>query len=344
MAVISLIFSLLFAAPQDSVKLFSRPLSEAEILRIEAEDQHADYEFSVATATYRKAFELTADSLKRVELDSLAALCRNGSEMAEFCYRPKVAGRKRFPISQFLGKMPISASQRASLAEAPIDSLMRQDSSRFAARFPIESDGYIYFSSRELHGMGGLDLYRCQRLPGGFVSEPENLGFPWSSPADDFLLVNTSDGQFTVFASNRGCSPDSVCLYALVREAVPVWQKVEEGAPLKALCALEPAGISPKTPTAEKALAAYRKTSAEHTVAQDTLARVTRDVEAMRRRYSGASGFERQFLGEEIARMEMVLPGLRKKEAALAARLREAEDACNRLGVLPNLSDIRYTF
>lgn len=330
MAVISLIISLLFAAPQDSVKLFSRPLSEAEILRIEADDQHADYEFTVAAGTYRKAFELTADSLKRVELDSLAALCRNGSEMAEYCYRPKVSGRKCFPISQFLGHMPLSASQRTSLAEAPVDTLMLVDSSRFAARFPIESDGYIYFSSRELHGMGGLDLYRCKRLSGGFVSEPENLGFPWSSPADDFLLLNTSDGKFTLFASNRGCTPDSVCLYALVREAVPVWEKVEEGAPLKALCALEPAAIAPKTPAAQKAMAAYRKASAEHAVAKDTLSRVTREVDAMRRRYSGASGYERQFLGEEIARMEMVLPGLRKKEAALAARLREAEDVCRR--------------
>ena len=335
MAVFSLIITLLFAAPQDSVKLFARPLSEAEILRIEADDQHADYEFTVAAGTYRKASGLTVDSLKRVELDSLAALCRSGAEMAEYCYRPKVAGRQCFPISSFLGHMPISASQRASLAENPTISFMRPDSSRFEARFPIESDGYIYFSSRELRGIGGSDLYRCKRLPGGFVSEPENLGFPWSSPADDFLLVNTPDGQFTVFASNRGCTPDSVCLYALVREAVPVWQKVEEGAPLKALCALEPAGIAPKTPAAEKALAAYRKTSAEHAVAQDTLARVTREVDAMRRRYSGASGFERQFLGEEIARMEMVLPGLRKKEAALAARLREAEDACRREGFEP---------
>ena len=335
MAVISLIISLLFAAPQDSVKLFARPISEAEILRIEADDQHAGYEFTAAAGTYRKAFELTADSLKRVELDSLAALCRTGSEMAEYCYRPKVAARKRFPISQFLGHLPISVSQRAHLSMAPVDTLMLPDSSCFAASYLLESEGYIYFSSKELHGMGGADLYRCKRLPGGFVSEPENLGFPWSSPADDILLMNTSDGRFTILASNRGCTPDSVCLYALVREAVPVSQKVEEGAPLMALCALEPVGVAPKTPAAEKAIAAYRKASAEHAVAQDTLDRVNLEVDAMRRRYSSVSGVEKQFLGEEISRMEMALPALRKKEAALAARLREAEDACRREGLEP---------
>lgn len=335
MLAISLIISLIFAAPQDSVKLFARPLSEAEILRIEADDQHADYEFTTAARSYRKAFELTADSLKRVELDSLAALCRNGSQMAEYCYRPKVAGRKRFPIYQFLEHLPLSESQRAKLSVAPVDTLMLPDSSRFVARFPIESDGYIYFSSRELHGMGGLDLYRCRRLPGNFVSAPENLGFPWSTPADDFLLVNSPDGRFSLFASNRGCSPDSVCLYALVREAVPVWQKVEEGAPLRELCALEPSHSAPQTPAAEKAMAAYHKASAEHAVALDTLARVNCEVDAMRRRYSDALGAEKQFLGEEISRMEMVLPGLRKKEAALAARLREAEDACRREGLEP---------
>ena len=50
MLAISLIFSLIFAVPQDSVAVFSRPLSEAEILRIEAEDQHAAYEFREAAA------------------------------------------------------------------------------------------------------------------------------------------------------------------------------------------------------------------------------------------------------------------------------------------------------
>lgn len=335
MALISLIISLLFAAPQDSVAVFSRPLSEAEILRIEAEDQHAGYEFTVASGTYRKALELTVDSLKRVELDSLAALCRTGAEMAEYCYRPKVAGRKRFPISQFLGHMPLSASQRARLSEAPVDTLMLLDSSRFTARFPIESDGYIYFSSRELRGMGGLDLYRCKKLYGGFVGEPENLGFPWSSPADDFLLVNTSDGQFTLFASNRGCTPDSVCLYALVREAVPVWEKVAEGAPLRELCELKPVDNAPKTAAAQKALSWYRKAAADHSVAKDTLSRVTREVDAMRRRYSEVSGAEKQFLGAEISHMEMALPALRKKEAALAERLRAAEGECRRQGVEP---------
>ena len=335
MLAISLIFSLLFAAPQDSVRVFTRPLSEAEILRIEADDQHAAYEFEEAASSYRKAFALTVDSLKRVELDSLAALCRNGSAMAELCYRPKVAGRKCFPISSFLGHLPINESQRGQLSAAPIDTLMLSDSSRFAARFPIESDGYIYFSSRELQGMGGLDLYRCEWLPGGFVSKPENLGFPWSSPADDFMLVHTSDGQFTVFVSNRGCTPDSVFLFALVREAVPVWEKVAEGAPLRDLCELKPSDSAPKTTAAEKALSAWRKAEEEHKVAQDTLSRVNLEVEAMRRRYSEVSGVEKQFLGAEISRMEMVLPGLRKKEAALAERLRAAEGECRRQGVEP---------
>lgn len=335
MLAISLIFSLFFAVPQDSVKLFSRPLSEAEILRIEADDQHAAYEFEKAAASYRKAFELTTDSLKRVELDSLAALCRNASAMADFCYRPKVAGRQRFPVSRFLGHLPISESQRAHLSAAPIDTLMLSDSSRFAARLPIESDGYIYFSSRELRGIGGLDLYRCRRLPGGFVSKPENLGFPWSSPADDFMLVHTSDGQFTVFASNRGCTPDSVYLFALVREAVPVWEKVAEGAPLRDLCELKPSGGAPKTAAAEKTLSAWRKAEEEHKVAQDTLSRVNLEVEAMRRRYSEVSGVEKQFLGAEISRMEMALPALRKKEAALVARLRETEAECRRQGIEP---------
>ena len=136
----------------------------------------------------------------------------------------------------------------------------------------------------------------------------------------------------------------AVYLYAIVREAVPVWQKVEEGAPLRELCALEPAGLTPGTPAAEKALSAWRKALAGHAAAQDTLARVTREVDAMRRRYSEVSGVEKQFLGAEISRMEMALPALRKKEAAAAARLREAEAECKRQSAEPTLSVPDYSF
>ncbi|MBR0222987.1 MAG: PD40 domain-containing protein, partial [Bacteroidales bacterium] len=79
--------------------------------------------------------------------------------------------------------------------------------------FPMLSpDGKtLYFASDGLIGMGGFDLYSSAwDEESGTWGEPVNMGFPFSSPADDFLLVDTADGKYTLFASNRDCSRDSV--------------------------------------------------------------------------------------------------------------------------------------
>lgn len=84
--------------------------------------------------------------------------------------------------------------------------------------FPMLSpDGKtLYFASDGLYGMGGYDLYSSTwDEENAAWSDPVNMGFPFSSPADDFLLVDTPDGKYTLFASNRDCSPDSVYIYVL---------------------------------------------------------------------------------------------------------------------------------
>ena len=74
----------------------------------------------------------------------------------------------------------------------------------------------LYFASDGLNGIGGYDLFRSdwdEQL--SEWSEPVNLGFPYSSPGDDFLMMQTEDGKYTIFASNRDCSRDSVYIYVL---------------------------------------------------------------------------------------------------------------------------------
>jgi len=42
------------------------------------------------------------------------------------------------------------------------------------------------------------------------------MGFPYNSPYDDFLFMKTDDGQFSVFASNRGLSQDGEDVHVYV--------------------------------------------------------------------------------------------------------------------------------
>ena len=87
----------------------------------------------------------------------------------------------------------------------------------------------LYFSSDGHYGVGGYDLYVSQwdeDLNDWGV--PQNLGFPYSSPADDFFYYNTPDGLYTLFASGRDVSPDSVTVYVLEFENMPVKKSVTE--------------------------------------------------------------------------------------------------------------------
>jgi hypothetical protein len=66
------------------------------------------------------------------------------------------------------------------------------------------------------------------------------MGFPYSSPADDFLYIDTEDGRYSVFASNRGCSADSVWVYVLEYDNVPVRRAVNDPQELMDIAELMP--------------------------------------------------------------------------------------------------------
>lgn len=99
----------------------------------------------------------------------------------------------------------------------------------------------MFFSSAGLYGVGGYDIYVShwddETNDWGI---PVNLGFPYSSPADDFLYVDTHDGKYSMFASTRDCPKDSVWVYVLEFDNVPVRRSVDDPEELKAVATLQP--------------------------------------------------------------------------------------------------------
>lgn len=95
--------------------------------------------------------------------------------------------------------------------------------------FPVVSPNgkYLYFSSNGHYGVGGYDLYVSEwDEEGSDWGVPQNMGFPYSSPADDLLFHNTPDGLYSLFASNRDCTGDSLVIYAVEYENVPLKKSV----------------------------------------------------------------------------------------------------------------------
>ena len=77
----------------------------------------------------------------------------------------------------------------------------------------------LYFSSRDLYGMGGYDIYRCEIDPStGEPGVPQNMGYPFNSKADDLLCSETPDGKYIMFASNRDCGPSEITIYVVEYE------------------------------------------------------------------------------------------------------------------------------
>ena len=200
--------------------------------------------------------------------------------------------------------------------------------------YPMVSGGKLYFASRGLYGVGGYDLYVCEPGEDGSWGTPRNLGFPYSSPADDFLFLNTLDGRYSIFASNRGCPADSVCIYVLETEVMPVSAPVDSVAALRELCELNPADDLKKVNNhdvmsgsggGDGSLAVYLEQVARVRSLRDSLALYDKVLSALRISYVEADAEARPGLQERILSMENDLPPLREKLSAAGRELQKTE-------------------
>jgi len=197
--------------------------------------------------------------------------------------------------------------------------------------FPmVSADGKsLYFASKGLFGMGGYDLYVSKWNEDlNDWDTPANLGFPYSSPYDDFLFLKTSDGKYSIFASNRDCAADSVCVYVLEQEENPVHKKVEDVAYLRELASLKPKGnafnaiskpVSSDTAENNGNISAYINQMNLVRTLRDSLLYYTDELDKLREQLSSESVSDTKQLKNSIMVMEMALPG-RKADLDAASR------------------------
>lgn len=136
------------------------------------------------------------------QLDSLG-----GDGLARAIYVPDGAGDIYYSAKDEEGIRNIYCTHLSdSLWSVPALINERMTSSSDEIYPMLSPDGQsLYFASKGLYGMGGYDLYVSQwNKETGDWDVPVNMGFPYSSPYDDFLFVNTADGKYSIFASNRG--------------------------------------------------------------------------------------------------------------------------------------------
>lgn len=88
-----------------------------------------------------------------------------------------------------------------------------------AAAYPyLMPDGMeLYFAGEGSASLGGYDIFITRRseMDGDFL-EPQNLGMPYNSPWDDYLLVHDEATGIGWWASDRNQIPDSVTIYMYI--------------------------------------------------------------------------------------------------------------------------------
>ena len=215
--------------------------------------------------------------------------------------------------------------------------------------FPMLSeDGKtLTFSSDGLHGMGGYDLFRSTwNEETGAWGEPVNLGFPFSSPGDDFLLVDSPDGRYTLFASNRDCAPDSVYIYVTEKQPLLVRVPMRDPVALARTAALVPlndptrqdhgAAVADNAPGNDDTRR-YMQMTAEARVLRDSIYRHEQRLDSLRQRLT-AGAEDRTALTSAIADREAALAPLRRRLEETNQAVRTIEQSFLQRGVVTDSS------
>lgn len=75
----------------------------------------------------------------------------------------------------------------------------------------------LYFAAKGEESLGGYDIFvtRYNKSTGEFV-RAENVGMPFNSPANDYLMAIDETCNIGWFVTDRNQTADNVCIYRFI--------------------------------------------------------------------------------------------------------------------------------
>lgn len=265
------------------------------------------YDFPAAVDILGSAAAEADSSMSRA-VETALLRAQAGLKMMTRVSRVQVKAQKRISLDDFFLMFPET---------------VRNDETRF--HIPGKDARSLVFSAKDRSGAGGYDLYVSRRNPvTGQWSESVNMGFPYSSPDNDYLYADAGDGKHSVLVSDRGCPEDSVNVYVLAYDPVPPRHAVADARQLRAIAGLEPASgrrapAAPRRASGSLDMGAYTSKTAAVRVLRDSVSVFSRQLDALRAGLEDVAAAER----------ESYLAGIMAKEQEVA-RLRSRFDAANK--------------
>lgn len=161
-------------------------------------------------------------------IDTYASTYHTTDSLGATLYENELANKRYLAVA----KPPTPEDSIASLHLAVSDKIGEQWSTPVALtglndddlsqNFPfLLSDGItLYYAATGPESMGGYDIFvsRADGEDGSFLS-PENVGFPFNSPANDYLLVIDEFNQLGWFVTDRRQPEGQVCVYTFIPNA-----------------------------------------------------------------------------------------------------------------------------
>lgn len=200
----------------------------------------------------------------------------------------------------------------------------------------------MYFASNGLYGLGGYDLYfSTWDEDSKSWSMPQNMGIPFSSPADDFLFVDSEDEKYCFFASTRDCPEDSVWVYAIEYERSPLHTSIQDPEELMTLSRMTPYKRKKETSKvdnkSDEMTSLYMAQMDQVRALKDSIASVTDRLDDLRTDLAFSNDdSERYEISSTIIEMEKMIPALQKQLEEAQAELQKTEYEFLRKGVFIN--------
>lgn len=226
--------------------------------------------------------------------------------------------------------------------------------------FPfMDPDGMtLYFAADGAESLGGYDLFQTRYdADAKAFLKPQNLGMPFNSPANDFLMVIDRANNMGWFVSDRYQPVDKLCIYSFIpNDNREVYDASTPKNTLRQLAMLMPLQLSQISPEERRQLATdyakskqdgksedqsnvfiindntvyhsldefrhpeARKAAKEWWDASQRLQAVGEQLDELRRVYA-----KQKTGGEEILRLEQEQAALQAKASAAAVRMRALE-------------------
>lgn len=79
--------------------------------------------------------------------------------------------------------------------------------------FVMQDGSTVYFANNGDNSIGGYDIFMTRRSPDGEVLQPQNIGMPFNSPYNDFMMVIDEDRNLGWWASDREQIPGKLTIY-----------------------------------------------------------------------------------------------------------------------------------